>query len=174
LQPADIVGLGEPVDPLGGGGEQYPVTGLAGPDSQPGREMGLPGSGWAEEDHVLLAGDKVQGAQVQDQVAFQSAGVVEVELLKGLAAREPGGADPAFAAVRVSGGNLALQAGGQELLMRPGLGPRPLSQPCRAVAQGRRFQRPGQERDLARRVLHVGAGRHPATTSASPRPRARS
>ena len=45
LQPAGVVGLGEPVDPLGGGGEQHPVPGLAGPDAQPGREMGLPGSG---------------------------------------------------------------------------------------------------------------------------------
>ncbi len=40
-------------------------------------------------------------------------GVVEVELFQALARGEPGGADAAFAAVRVAGGGLALQAGDQ-------------------------------------------------------------
>ena len=62
----------------------------------------------------------------------QVAGVVEVELLDALASREPGGADPALSAVGVAGGNLALQAGRQILLMGPGLGPRPLGEPGRA------------------------------------------
>ena len=47
LEPAGVVGLGKPVDPLGGGGEQDSVSDLAGPDPQPGREVGLPGAGWA-------------------------------------------------------------------------------------------------------------------------------
>ena len=42
LEPAGVVGVGEPVDPLGGGGEQDPVPGLAGADRQAGREVGLP------------------------------------------------------------------------------------------------------------------------------------
>src|SRR5436309_8587829 len=33
--PPSVVGGGEPVDPLGGGGEQNPVPGLTGPDCQP-------------------------------------------------------------------------------------------------------------------------------------------
>jgi hypothetical protein len=39
------VGVSEPGDPLGGGGEQDPVPGLAGADGQPGREVGLAGAG---------------------------------------------------------------------------------------------------------------------------------
>ena len=75
------------------------MAGLAGPDRQPDGQVGLAGAGWAEEDHVLLGGDEVQGAEVGDQVAVQAAGVVEVELLQALAGGEPGGADAAFAAV---------------------------------------------------------------------------
>jgi hypothetical protein len=130
------VGGGEPVDPLGRGREQDPVPGLAGADREAGGQVGLAGSGRAEEDHVLLAGDEVQGAQVGDQVAFEAAGVVEVELLQGLAGREPGGADPALTAVGLPGGDLALQARGQELLVGPGLGPGPVGQPRDRLAQG--------------------------------------
>jgi hypothetical protein len=43
--------------------------------------------------------------------------VVEVELLQALAGREPGGADAALPAVGLAGGDLALQAGDQELLV---------------------------------------------------------
>jgi len=54
---------------------------------------------------------------VGDQVAFETAGVVEVELFQGLAGGEAGGADAALPAVGFAGGDLALQAGDQELLM---------------------------------------------------------
>src|SRR5512133_2006745 len=37
LQPSAGVGVGEPVDPLAGGGEQHPMSGLTGPDSQSDR-----------------------------------------------------------------------------------------------------------------------------------------
>ena len=113
---------GEPVDPLGGGGEQDPVPGLAGPDAQPGGEVGLAGAGRAEEHPVVLSGDEVQGAQVRDHVAFEPAGVVEVELLEALASGEPGRADAALTAVGLSRGDLASQASDQELLA-PGLRP---------------------------------------------------
>ena len=73
--------------------------------------MRLAGAGWAEEHHVVLGGDEVQGAEVRDQVTFEAAGVVEVELLEALAGREPGGADAALPAVGLPGGDLALQAG---------------------------------------------------------------
>jgi hypothetical protein len=66
---------------------------------------------------------------VGDGVALEAAGVVEVELLQALAGREPGLADAPFAAVGLAGGDLALQAGGQELLMGPALGAGPFGQP---------------------------------------------
>src|SRR5215213_7815507 len=101
--------------------------------------MGFAGAGWAEEDHVLLSGDKVQRAQMGDLVALQTAGVVEVKLLQALAGREPGCTDVALAAMRVPGGNFTLQACGQILLMRPGFGPGPLGQPGLRLAQGGRL-----------------------------------
>jgi hypothetical protein len=66
---------------------------------------------------------------VGDLLALEAAGVVEVELLQALAGREAGGADAALTAVGLSGGDLALQAGGQELLVAPALGAGPLGQP---------------------------------------------
>ena len=59
-----------------------PVPGLAGADRQPDGQVGLAGAGRAEEHHVVLGGDEVQGAQVRDDLAFEAAGVVEVELLQ--------------------------------------------------------------------------------------------
>ena len=105
------------------------MTGLAGADGQSDGEVGLAGAGRAEEDHVVAGGDEVQGAQVGDGVAFERAGVVEVELLQALAGGETGSADAALAAVRFPGGDLALQAGDQELLMAPVVCPGPLGQP---------------------------------------------
>ena len=65
-----------------------------------------------------------------------------------LAGREPGGADAALAAVGLAGGDLALQAGGEELLVGPGLGAGPLGQPGHRFAQRGGLQRPGEEGDL--------------------------
>jgi hypothetical protein len=44
LQPSGVVGVSEAGDPFGGGGEQDPVPGLAGPDGQPGGQVGLAGA----------------------------------------------------------------------------------------------------------------------------------
>ena len=112
----------------------------------------LPVPGGPRNTTLSLRGDEVQGAQVGDDVAFEAAGVVEVELLQALAGGEPGGADAALAAVGLAGGDLALQAGGQELLVGPGLGPGPLGQPGHRLAQRGGLQRPGQERDLGGHV----------------------
>jgi len=38
------MGVGEQVDPLGGGGEQHPVAGLAGTDRQADGQVGLAGA----------------------------------------------------------------------------------------------------------------------------------
>jgi hypothetical protein len=47
--------------------------------------VGFGGAGWAEEDHVFLAGDEVQRGQVRDQVPFQTTGMIKVELLDAFA-----------------------------------------------------------------------------------------
>src|SRR5947209_6708741 len=78
LQVSGVVGVGEAGDPVGGGGEQDPVPGLAGADRQAGGQVGLAGAGWPQEHHVLAGDYEVQGAQVGDDVAFETAGVVEV------------------------------------------------------------------------------------------------
>jgi len=75
------VGVGEEGDPVSGGGEGDAVPCLAGADSDADGEVGVPGAGWAEEYDVVFAGDEVECAQVGDEVAFESAGVVEIELL---------------------------------------------------------------------------------------------
>ena len=104
-----------------------------------------------------------------DGLPLQGPLVVIVEVLQRLAGREPGGADPSLPAVGLPCRDLALQAGGQELLMRPGLGAGPLGQPGHCVAQGGGFQRPGQERDLAGHIpCGGGFGGHHATSCRSP------
>ena len=128
------------------------MPGLAGADRDPGGQVGLAGPGRSEEDDVLLGGDEVQGAQVGDGLPVQAAGVVEVELLEGLAGREAGGADAALAAVGLAGGDLALQARGEELLVRPGRLPGPLGQARDRLAEAGRFQGVGQERQLGLNV----------------------
>jgi hypothetical protein len=45
LQAAGVVGVGEVRDPVGGGGEQDPVPGLASPDRQADSEVSLAGAG---------------------------------------------------------------------------------------------------------------------------------
>ena len=74
--------------------------------------------------------------------------MVVVEVLQGLAGGEAGGADAALAAVGLAGGYLALQAGGQELLVGPGIGPGALGEPGDGVAQGGGFERAGEVGDL--------------------------
>ena len=148
------------------------MAGLAGADAKADGQMGLAGPGWAEEHHVLPGRHKVQRAEVGDGVAVEAAGVVEVELFQRLAGREAGVADAAFAAVGLAGGDLALQAGGQELLVAPALGPGPFGQPGHRGAQGRRLQGAGEERELSGQVPGRG-GRYQATPSVS-RPKAAS
>jgi hypothetical protein len=104
------------------------------------------------------ASDEVEGAEVGDDVAFEGALVVEVELLEGLAGREPGGPDAELTTVGLAGSDLTLQAGRQELLMGPALGPGPFGEPVDGLGQRRCFERPAQIRDVGRRL--VGGGHH--------------
>lgn len=87
-----------------------------------------------------------------DQVTFEAAGVVEVELFQALAGGEPGGADPALAAVGVAGGDLALKTGGEVFLVGPGFGAGAFG----GVAQRRCFQRSGEVGDLTGGVALAG------------------
>jgi hypothetical protein len=116
LQRALMVGVGEAGDPFGRGREEHAVAGLAGANTKADGEVGLAGPG-VEEDDVLFAGDEVQRAQVRDRRSLQRSGVVVVELLQALGGGEPRGADAPFAAVGFAGGDFALAAGGEELLV---------------------------------------------------------
>src|SRR6266508_701446 len=173
LQPSLGVGVGQAGDPLGRGGEQHPMAGLAGPDAQPDGQVGLAGPWWAEEDHILPCGDEVQRAEVGDLVAFQGSGVVIVELLQRLAGREACLADAALAAVGLSGGDLALQAGGQELLVGPALGAGAFGQAAGGLPQAGGLERAGEEGELGGQIPTPGGGLgwHQATPWASSRPK---
>jgi hypothetical protein len=83
-------------------------------------------------------------------------------------------ADAALAAVGLAGSDLALQAGGQELLVAPALGAGPLGQPGHRGAQGRRLERAGEEGELGDEVPTGGLGWHQATPWPSSRPKAAS
>ena len=95
-----------------------------------------------------------------NDVAFEAALVVEVEVLEGLAGREPGGPDAQLTAVGLAGGDLTLEAGGEELLVGPALGPGPLGEPVDGLGERRRLERPAQVGDVGRRPL---CRRHHAT-----------
>ena len=126
----------------------------------------LTSPGRTEEHHVIAGGDEVQGAQMGDGVAFESAGVVEVELLQRFTRREASGADTFLTAVRLPGRHLALQAGHQIFLVAPVLGAGPLSEAGRRIPQRGCFESPCQIGNLGRRITGWGGGfggRHQAT-----------
>ncbi len=101
------------------------MPGFAGPDRDAGREVGSAGAGWSEEHDVVSGFDEVERAEVGDDVSFEGALVVPVEVLEGLAGRELGGADAELAAVGSAGGDFSLEAGGEELLVGPAIGSGP-------------------------------------------------
>ena len=57
-QPAGVVGVLQAGDPLGRGREQDPVAALGCFDAEADREVGLPGSGRAEQDDVAGFGQE--------------------------------------------------------------------------------------------------------------------
>jgi hypothetical protein len=81
---------------------------------------------------------------VGDEFAFEASLVVEVELLQALAGREAGMADAGLAAVVLAGGDLAFQAGGEELLVGPLLGPGALTEAVDGGQEAGGLQRPAQ------------------------------
>jgi hypothetical protein len=106
VETALALGVGEQRDPLGRGAKQDTLPGEACSDGERGREVGLAGAGWAEEDHVLLAVEEVELAEMLDDLFFDRALEGEVELLQRLARGEPGGFDSLLAAGGVAGGDL--------------------------------------------------------------------
>src|SRR5258708_4230162 len=99
LQPSGVVGLGEPGDPSGGGGERDPVPGAAGAARGAGGGVRLACPGGAQDPRVVAGGDKARGARVRDALAFRPAGGVVVEAPQRLGGGDRGGGDAAFPAV---------------------------------------------------------------------------
>src|SRR5690606_22567486 len=108
---AGVVGGGQAVDPLGGGGERDAVAGLAGADREPDRQVCLAGARRPQENSVLLARDEVQCSQMRELLARHAAQMGDVEFLDRLERGEAGGADAGLAAVGLTGGDLPLEAG---------------------------------------------------------------
>ena len=88
MEAAVAVGEGKAVDPFGGGGEHDAVAVVAGADGQADGEVGLAGAGRARKTTLSFGGDEVEGGEVGDDVAFQRALVVPVELVEALAGGE--------------------------------------------------------------------------------------
>lgn len=109
--------VGETGDLLGGGGEA--MTGLAGPDPQPGRQVGHAGSGRSEEDHVLLPDHEIERPEVGDRLSLHGPLMVEAEVFLRLAGGERGGPDPSPSANGGRGRPGDQQAGGLETALHP-------------------------------------------------------
>lgn len=76
-----------------------------------------------------------------DRIAFKGSLVIEVELFQVLSGWKPRSADAAFTTVGFAGGDLALQAGGEELFMAPVLGAGTFGESLDRVAECRGFER---------------------------------
>ena len=125
------------------------LAGEARADREGDREMGLAGSGWAEEDHVLLAVEEVELPEMLDDLLFDRALEGEVELLERLAGWEPCGFDPQLAAGSVSGGDLGGQQRFGEALIAPFLRARTLAELRHRTGGCWRLHRPEQVRELS-------------------------
>ena len=83
---------------------------------------------------------EIELAEMLDDRFLDRALEGEVELLQGFAGWEPGGADPAFAAVRFAGGDLGGEQGLGELLIAALLGPRSLRELGQRPGRGGGFE----------------------------------
>jgi hypothetical protein len=142
------LGVAEPGDPLGGGGEGDPLAGEAGADRDRDRQVRLAGPGRAEQNDVLARVEEVELAEVLDHLALDGALEAEVELLERLAGREASRLDPALAAVGLARGDLGLKQRLGEALVAPVLLAGPLGQLRQRPRGRRRLQRPKQVGEL--------------------------
>ena len=115
-------------------------------------EVRLAGAGRAEQDDVLLAGEEVELAQVQDLVLGDRVLEGEVELLERLARREARGLDPRLAAVAVAAVGLGLQQRRGEALVGPFLGAGAVGELGQRSGGRGRLELAEQMRQLARRA----------------------
>jgi len=109
----------------------------------------LPVPAPAEQDDVLARVQKVELAEVLDDLALDAALEGEVELLERLACGEAGGLDAALAAVALPGGDLGREQAFGEALVAPLLLARALGELRERAGGGRRLQGPEQVRELA-------------------------
>src|SRR5262249_15168341 len=142
-------------DRLGRGGEGDPLAGEAGADPERDRQMRLAGPRRAQEDDVVLRGEEIELAQVQDERLLDRALEAEVELLGRLAGGEAGLLDSALAAVRVSRCDLGRKKGLGEALVAPLLGAGALGRLGQRACRGRRFQRTEEVGELGL-LRHAG------------------
>src|SRR5438067_7597507 len=135
------------------------------PDSEPLLAGGADRSRSAAEHHVLFAGNEIRGAQVGDDVVLRPRTWSKSNSAKLLragnrAARMRPSPPPCASRPDTS----RLQAGDEELLVRPGPGAGAFGQPGHRFAQGGRLQRPGAVGDLGGQVPSgLRRGGHQAT-----------
>jgi len=108
----------------------------------------LPVPGGSEQDHVLAGVQEVELSEVLDDRLLHRSLEGEVELLKRLASREPGGLDPALAAVALARGHLGPEQHLGEPLIAPGLLAGAVGEHRQSAGGGGCFQRAEQVREL--------------------------
>ena len=130
--------------------------------------MGLAGAGRAEQHDVAGLGEERAGGERGDLLADGGL-VVPVEVVEGLAGREPGPADALRGAGRVAGRDLAFEHGGEVVLMGPAGVAGLVGEPAGGLDDPRCLQRGGEVVDLLDRVgggLLLGG--HHATSPVEP------
>ena len=113
--------------------------------------MGFAGAGWAEQHDVAGLGEERAGCERGDLLT-DSGLVVPVEVVEGLAGREPGPTDPLRGPGRVASGDLAFEHGGEVVLMGPAGITGLVGEPGSGFSDPRCFQRGGEVVDLLDRV----------------------
>ncbi len=119
------------------------------------REMRLAGRGRPEQHDILLAGEKVQLAEMQHGVLGDRRLKGEVKLLERLAGGEPGGFDAGLAAVAVAAVGLGLEQHRGELLIGPVLGAGAIGELGQRSGGRGRLELAEQVRQLGRRAAHA-------------------
>ena len=98
-----------------------------------------------------------------DDVTFEAALMVEVEVFDGFAGGEAGGFDPVLTAVVLTGSDFPFQTGRKELFMGPSFGSGPFRQPIDRRRQRRSFQRPAEPGQVGGGSADSFLGGHQAT-----------
>ena len=168
------MGVLEAGDPVGGGGEQDPLSGMAGGDAEGDRSVSFPGAWWAKEDHVAGFGEVVACGQRGDVVAADSGLVVEVELLEGFAGGEAGSADPQLCTGGVAGGDFSVEDGDQVVLVGPAGVSGLAGEADGGLTDPGRLQRSGKVADLLGWLAHQATSPPRSASAFRSTPNARS